>query len=154
MKKQAKFLFATALTALLAACGGGGGSNEGPSSATISVGSSTYVCKSQEALQDCYQSECSACTCLNGCAAGPAEAIVQACRFFGEVSRVPSAGCTLATEPRRTLVCANNRLFVREGPGYNYNREEVLAGTAYDAPWPVEIAGFSFRCDRIPSVSL
>lgn len=148
-----KFLSIVGLTSLLIACGGGGsGGGEEPFSATISVGASTHVCKSEEALQDCYQGECSACKCLNGCAAGPGEVIQQACTFFGDVSRVSSAGCTLATEVRRTLVCSNNRLYVREGSGYIYTREQVLEGTVYDAPWPANVASFNFRCDRIPNL--
>ena len=132
----------SSLAFFLTGCGGGGGGVD--YTATITVGSTSHVCKSEAAANTCRAGDCSQCQCLTGCPAGPGEAITLACTFVNGVARVPSTGCTLATQPARTLVCVAPQLFVLDGTGYT--REQVLAGPKFEGPDPQQLFGLRFSC--------
>jgi hypothetical protein len=127
---------------ILAGCGGGGSSDS--YTATITVGPTSHVCKSEAAANSCKAGDCSQCQCLTGCPAGPGQAIALACTFVDGVARVPATGCTVATTPNRTLVCAAPKLYVLNGVGYT--REQVLAGVSFEGPNPQQLFGLSFSC--------
>lgn len=127
---------------ILAGCGGGGSSDS--YTATITVGPTSHVCKSEAAANTCRAGDCSQCQCLTGCPAAPGQAIALACTFFDGVARVPATGCTVATTPNRTLVCAAPKLYVLDGVGYT--REQVLAGVSFEGPNPQQLFGQSFFC--------
>ena len=142
-----KLIFTISAAFLISACGGGGGGGGGSGdsyTSTISVGPTSHVCKSEAAANMCRAGDCSQCQCLSGCPAAPSEAITLSCVFFGDVARVPSTGCTLATTPSRTLVCSGTQLYALDGEGHT--REDVLQGVRFDAPQPYELFGFKFTC--------
>ena len=136
-----KLLVILIATFLMSACGGG---STHSFTATISVGPTSHVCKSEAAANMCQAGDCSQCQCLSGCPAGPGEAITLPCIFYDGIARVPSTGCTLATTPVRTLACSGNQLFAREGQGYT--RVDVLQGVMFNGPQPYELLGFKFTC--------
>jgi len=136
-----KLLVILIATFLMSACGGG---STDSFTATISVGPTSHVCKSEAAANMCQAGDCSQCQCLSGCPAGPGEAITLPCIFYDGIARVPSTGCTLATTPVRTLACSGNQLFAREGQGYT--RADVLQGVMFNGPQPYELLGFKFTC--------
>lgn len=66
MKKPSNFFIATALTALLAACGGGG-SESSSFTVTRTWEGTTYSCPTQSAYDVCSAGNCGQCTCTVGC---------------------------------------------------------------------------------------
>lgn len=141
MINSTRFFITLCAAFLMSACGGGGGDSY---TATISVGATSHVCKSEVAANLCRTGDCSQCQCLSGCPAAPGEAITQACLFFNGIGRVPSTGCTLATTPERTLICSGTRLFALDGLGHT--RTDVLQGASFSGPQPYEISGLQFNC--------
>jgi hypothetical protein len=142
MQKMTQMFMGLGLAVLMTACGGSG--NVDSFTATISVGATSHVCKSEGAANLCRAGNCSQCQCLSGCPAAPEEVITLACLFYDGIARVPSTGCTLATTPERTLACSGANLFVRDGQGHA--RTDVLQGTSFSGPQPYELFGFKFNC--------
>lgn len=140
MKYLIRFVIALGVTFLISACGGSGDSY----TATISVGGTSHVCKSESSANLCKAGDCSQCQCLSGCPAAPGEAITQSCLFYDGIGRVPSTGCTLVGTPMRTMVCSGTTLFALDGQGYT--RTDVLQGVSFSGPQPYDLFGFKFNC--------
>lgn len=142
MKHLARFVITLGAAFLMSSCGGGGSGDS--YTATISVGATSHVCKSEATANLCRAGNCSQCQCLSGCPAAPGEAITQSCLFYDGIGRVPSTGCTLATTPVRTMACSGATLFVLDGQGHT--RTDVLQGVSFNGPQPYDLFGFNFSC--------
>jgi hypothetical protein len=142
MKRFTQLVITLCTAIMISACGGGGSGDS--YTATISVGATSHVCKSEVTANLCRAGDCSQCQCLSGCPAAPGEAITLSCLFYDGIGRVPSTGGTLATTPVRTMACSGTTLFVLDGQGHT--RTDVLQGVSFSGLQPYELFGFKFNC--------
>jgi hypothetical protein len=128
MKQASKFLFATALTALLAACGGGSSSESSTFTVTRTWEGTTYSCPTQSAYDICRAGSCGQCTCTVGCDASAPMALLA-------VQMTPQA--LTVEEPGALRLQLSNGAGVNQTVAFtlNYPAGEVSSsGFAFSAP--------------------